>query len=184
MASFFSNKILFHTGEQIKRVETRLDEAHEELHATTKNLDELEKCCGCCILPWNLGSKRKQQANVKRYDDINAKDEKRREKEAKKDAKRKAKEEKNKAKEPTPPAEPLEENYIPRITNDDREDEMNKNLHEVHNMVLGLKAMGTDMANEVDRQNKDLDRIAEKTGTLDDQVHLADKRAKKIVRKM
>ena len=102
-------------------------------------------------------------------------------------AKKKAKEEKkNKSKDKDSQedvVEAKEEQFIERITHYEREDEMNRNLNEVHGMVLGLKSMGTDMLGEVDRQNKDLDRIAEKAVTLDDEVNLADKRAKKIVRK-
>ena len=41
-------------GEQLKRTEGRLDEAHEHLQDAGKNLDQLEKCCGCIVIPWRM----------------------------------------------------------------------------------------------------------------------------------
>lgn len=38
-------------GEQLDNVEQRLDEINVDLKQTDKNLTELEKCCGCCVCP-------------------------------------------------------------------------------------------------------------------------------------
>ncbi|NXQ18346.1 SNP23 protein, partial [Peucedramus taeniatus] len=49
--------------------------------------------------------------------------------------------------------------YITRITNDAREDEMDENLTQVGNILGNLKNMALDMGNEIDAQNKQIDRI-------------------------
>lgn len=46
-----------------------------------------------------------------------------------------------------------------RITNDAREDEMDENLAQVGNILGNLKNMALDMGNEIDAQNKQIDRI-------------------------
>lgn len=50
-------------------------------------------------------------------------------------------------------------NYLNRITNDAREDEMDENLTQVGNILGNLKNMALDMGNEIDAQNKQIDRI-------------------------
>ncbi|NXS06920.1 SNP23 protein, partial [Neodrepanis coruscans] len=49
--------------------------------------------------------------------------------------------------------------YITRITNDAREDEMDENLAQVGNILGNLKNIALDMGNEIDAQNKQIDRI-------------------------
>lgn len=49
--------------------------------------------------------------------------------------------------------------YWDRITNDAREDEMDENLTQVGNILGNLKNMALDMGNEIDAQNKQIDRI-------------------------
>lgn len=48
---------------------------------------------------------------------------------------------------------------LSRITNDAREDEMDENLTQVGNILGNLKNMALDMGNEIDAQNKQIDRI-------------------------
>ena len=49
-----------------------------------------------------------------------------------------------------------------RITDDAREDEMEENLQQVGSMVSNLRNMAVDMGNEIESQNKVLDRINRK----------------------
>ena len=49
-----------------------------------------------------------------------------------------------------------------RITNDAREDEMENNMGEVAGMVSNLRNMAVDMGNEIESQNRQLDRINNK----------------------
>ena len=46
-----------------------------------------------------------------------------------------------------------------RITNDDREEEMEENMQQVSTMIGNLRNMAADMGTEVENQNKQLDRI-------------------------
>ena len=46
-----------------------------------------------------------------------------------------------------------------RITNDDREKEMENNVSEVAGMIGNLRNMACDMGNEISNQNKALGRI-------------------------
>lgn len=53
-------------------------------------------------------------------------------------------------------------NYVTRITNDAREDEMEQNLGEVSGMISNLRNMAVDMGNELESQNRQIDRINQK----------------------
>ena len=50
----------------------------------------------------------------------------------------------------------------PKITNCAREDEMEDNMQQIGSVLGNLKAMASDMGNEIQSQNKQLDRINEK----------------------
>ena len=58
-------------------------------------------------------------------------------------------------------------NYI-RITNDAREDEMEQNVGEVSNMIGNLRNMAVDMGNEIEGQNRQIDRIHQKVRFVQD----------------
>lgn len=49
-----------------------------------------------------------------------------------------------------------------RVTNDAREDEMEENLEAVGSIIGNLRTMALDMGNEIDSQNKQIDRITDK----------------------
>ena len=50
-------------------------------------------------------------------------------------------------------------NFSLRITNDDREEEMEENMQQVSTMIGNLRNMAADMGTEVENQNRQLDRI-------------------------
>lgn len=50
----------------------------------------------------------------------------------------------------------------PRVTNDARENEMDENLEQVSGIIGNLRHMALDMGNEIDTQNRQIDRIMEK----------------------
>ncbi|XP_010193019.1 PREDICTED: synaptosomal-associated protein 23 isoform X2 [Mesitornis unicolor] len=68
-----------------------------------------------------------------------------------------------------------------RVTNDAREDEMDENLAQVGNILGNLKNMALDMGNEIDAQNKQIDRINVKADTNRDRIEQANIRAKKLI---
>ncbi|VDN04354.1 unnamed protein product [Thelazia callipaeda] len=70
-----------------------------------------------------------------------------------------------------------------RITNDAREDEMDENVQQVSTMVGNLRNMAIDMSTEVSNQNRQLDRIHEKTQSNEVRVESANKRANKLITK-
>ena len=53
-----------------------------------------------------------------------------------------------------------------RITNDDREKEMEQNLGEVSGMIGNLRNMAVDMGNEISSQNRTIDKINPKVGFI------------------
>lgn len=52
--------------------------------------------------------------------------------------------------------------FVPRVTNDARENEMDENLEQVSGIIGNLRHMALDMGNEIDTQNRQIDRIMEK----------------------
>jgi len=38
--------------EQIDRIAEETDQINQDMHDAEKNLEEMEKCCGLCVLPW------------------------------------------------------------------------------------------------------------------------------------
>ena len=57
------------------------------------------------------------------------------------------------------PRRPFDHASTFRITNDDREEEMEENMQQVSTMIGNLRNMAADMGTEVENQNKQLDRI-------------------------
>lgn len=49
-----------------------------------------------------------------------------------------------------------------RVTEDARENEMDENLEQVGGIIGNLRHMALDMGNEIDTQNRQIDRIMEK----------------------
>ncbi|CAF4509572.1 unnamed protein product, partial [Rotaria sp. Silwood2] len=45
-------KMLHEQGEQLNRIDHGLDNIHAEMTEAEKNLTNLQKCCGLCVLPW------------------------------------------------------------------------------------------------------------------------------------
>ena len=72
-------------------------------------------------------------------------------------------------------------NIITRITNDAREEEMENNVNEVNTMVGNLRNMAIDMADQVETQNQQLDRIKNMAASNDARISEANKRATKLL---
>ncbi|XP_030642602.1 synaptosomal-associated protein 23 isoform X2 [Chanos chanos] len=71
--------------------------------------------------------------------------------------------------------------YVKRITNDAREDEMEQNLEQVGGIIDNLKTMALDMGNEIDKQNKTIDRITDKADMNKARIDEANQRANKLL---
>ena len=89
--------------------------------------------------------------------------------------------------------------YIERITNDAREDEMEENMQAVSGMLgipqqiywtssqvgsvlSNLKEMSQAMGGEIERQNKQLDKIGNKTDVADVNIGRANTRTNKLLK--
>lgn len=58
-----------------------------------------------------------------------------------------------------------------RVTDDARENEMDENLEQVGGIIGNLRHMALDMGNEIDTQNRQIDRIMEKVHAHDERFH-------------
>ncbi|KAF9453784.1 synaptosome-associated proteinsynaptosomal-associated protein 25 [Macrolepiota fuliginosa MF-IS2] len=65
-------------------------------------------------------------------------------------------------------------------SDDEMEDELDGNLDEISDVTKRLKALGSTMGQELDRQNERIDRITDKTGGLDQRLFRNTERFKKI----
>merc|ERR1719342_1458531 len=121
----------------------------------------MEKWCGLCLMPWN------RRKEIKDVDDSKW--------ETSKDGTVVSRQ---------PPTETNTNSgpYIQRITNDGREDEMEDNMQQVGSVLGNLKNMATDMGQEIDRQNKQIDKISAKGTVADMKVKVANKRTGNLLK--
>lgn len=153
-------------GEQLDRIDEGMDQINKDMKDAEKNLEGMEKCCGLCVLPWKKGKnfeKGSEYANTWNKDDdgkVNT------------DGPRVVVGDQG----------GFQGQMITRITNDAREDEMEQNMTEVTGMITNLRNMAVDMGSEIEQQNRQIDRINQKAGSLDSRVQTANKRANKILR--
>ncbi|XP_063794052.1 synaptosomal-associated protein 25-like isoform X3 [Pseudophryne corroboree] len=69
-----------------------------------------------------------------------------------------------------------------RVTKDSREDEMEENLNQVGSILGNLRSMALDVGNEIDIQNKQVEKIMEKVVVNEDRIQDANTKAKKILK--
>ncbi|XP_067600623.1 synaptosomal-associated protein 23 isoform X1 [Pseudorca crassidens] len=172
-------------GEQLKRVEEGMDQINKDMREAEKTLTELNKCCGLCVCPCNRFSdvgcfyetRTKNFESSKVY------------KATWRDggdnspsnvvSKQPGRVTNGQPQQATTGA--ASGGYIKRITNDAREDEMEENLTQVGSILGNLKNMALDIGNEIDAQNRQIERITEKADTNKDRIDNANARAKKLI---
>jgi len=152
-------------GEKLDRIEGGLDKINADMKQAQKHLTGMEKWCGLFVCPWNRRKKikdvddsiweEKGDGTVVRKQPGQGSD--------RSDADR---------------AGP----YVQRITNDAREDEMEDNMQAVGSILGNLKSMASDMGNEIEKQNKQLDTIHTKAGGADIMINQATKRTDKLLK--
>ncbi|XP_061172511.1 synaptosomal-associated protein 25-like isoform X5 [Saccostrea cucullata] len=153
-------------GEQLDRIEEGMDQINQDMRDAEKNLEGLEKCCGLCVLPW------KRAKNFEKGGDYD------KTWKASEDGKVNTNGPRVIVGETAGPQGPI----ITRITNDAREDEMEENLTQVSGMLGNLRNMAIDMGSEIESQNRQIDRINNKTQSNESRIQGANQRARKILK--
>ncbi|XP_048188863.1 synaptosomal-associated protein 23 [Perognathus longimembris pacificus] len=160
-------------GEQLNRIEEGMDQINKDMREAEKTLTELNKCCGLCVCPCNrtknFESGKSYKATWGDGGDNST---------SNVVSKQPGRVTNGQPQQTTGAASG---GYIKRITNDAREDEMEDNLNQVGSILGNLKNMALDMGNEIDTQNRQIDRITEKADTNKDRIDIANTRAKKLI---
>ncbi|XP_064421106.1 synaptosomal-associated protein 23 [Latimeria chalumnae] len=154
-------------GEQLGRVEEGMDQINQDMKEAEKNLTDLTKCCGLCVCPcsrvknFEMGDTYKKTWSGGNEPST----------------------EKVVASQPVSASNGQQSGgYVKKITHDAREDEMDENLGQVSNIIGNLKNMALDMGNEIETQNKQIDRITEKAECNKDRIDVANQRANKLIK--
>uniref|UniRef100_A0A3Q3KT17 Synaptosomal-associated protein n=1 Tax=Mastacembelus armatus TaxID=205130 RepID=A0A3Q3KT17_9TELE len=182
--------MLNHQGEQLNRVEDGMDQINQDMKQAEKNLTDLSKCCGLCVCPCDRGfSGDYQKIRVtsiehdSRYKNTWAI--------GGGDSAGDGSGSNVVSKQPSVVhngqsgqmnASATSGPYIKRITNDAREDEMEENLDAVGSIIGNLKTMAVDMGSEIDKQNKQIDRITDKAEINRLRIDEANQRANKLIK--
>lgn len=156
-------------GEQLDRIEEDMDKINADMKEAEKNLTGMEKCCGICVCPCqnpiDVGKEFKEDASTWKANEdgkvVNSQ-----------------------------PARVMDDRngagptsgYIARITNDDRENEMEDNMVQVSTMIGNLRNMAIDMGSEIESQNRQIDRINQKGTSNVVRVKGAQERAAKLMK--
>ncbi|KFO18381.1 Synaptosomal-associated protein 25 [Fukomys damarensis] len=148
---------------QLERIEEGMDQINKDMKEAEKNLTDLGKFCGLCVCPCNKlkSSDAYKKAWGNNQDGVVA----------------------------SQPARVVDEReqmaisggFIRRVTNDARENEMDENLEQVSGIIGNLRHMALDMGNEIDTQNRQIDRIMEKADSNKTRIDEANQRATKML---
>lgn len=147
-------------GEQLERIEEGMDQINKDMKEAEKNLTDLGNLCGLCPCPCNK-LKGGGQAWGNNQDGVVS----------------------------SQPARVVDEReqmaisggFIRRVTNDARENEMDENLEQVGSIIGNLRHMALDMGNEIDTQNRQIDRIMDMADSNKTRIDEANQRATKML---
>lgn len=153
-------------GEQLDRIEDGMDQINQDMREAEKNLTGMEKCCGLCVLPCQKGASFKEDEGTwKNQDDGKV---------VNNQPQRMTMDDRN--------GVGPQGGYIGRITNDDREVEMENNMGEVNTMIGNLRNMALDMGSELENQNRQVDRINLKGESNATRIEVANQRAHQLLK--
>lgn len=165
-------------GEQLDRIEEDMDKINADMKEAEKNLTGMEKCCGICVCPCQKMLVRAEEVAMTLTG-----------KEFKEDASTWKANEDGKVVNSQPARVMDDRNgagptsgYIAKITNDDRETEMEENMGQVSTMIGNLRNMAIDMGSEIESQNRQIDRINQKGASNVVRVKGAQERAAKLMK--
>ena len=145
-------------GEQIDKIEAGLDSINADMGLAEKALKAMDLACGIFPKFW------KKSEGFKEDDAIWG-------------------EQKGGGGAPPPQGIEIPSGaFVAKITNDDREVEMEENMEQVSAMVGNLRNMANDMGGELERQNTQLDRINLKAGSDITRVKMANDTAAQLMK--
>ncbi|KAA0708463.1 Synaptosomal-associated protein 25-A [Triplophysa tibetana] len=170
-------------GEQLERIEEGMDQINKDMKDAEKNLNDLGKFCGLCSCPCNKHTAAiidVSDYQVLRLPIILCR---------MKSGASKAWGNNQDGVVASQPARVVDEReqmaisggFIRRVTEDARENEMDENLEQVGGIIGNLRHMALDMGNEIDTQNRQIDRIMEKADSNKTRIDEANQRATKML---
>eukprot|EP00118_Oscarella_pearsei_P002303 m.10159 g.10159 ORF g.10159 m.10159 type:complete len:207 (+) comp21979_c0_seq1:323-943(+) len=160
--------VLDEQGEQLNRIDRRLDDINEDLTHAERNIREIQKCCGLCVCPCSSGIIIGQPAKAK-FDQGIVTEEPRSMTSARGGGGGRA--------------GGGEGPFIQHVLADDREEEMDENLHAISGLVGQMKNVAMDMGTELERQNVQIGGITDKTEFTDFRTSKANRAVRKELRK-
>ncbi|XP_068436472.1 synaptosomal-associated protein 23-like [Clinocottus analis] len=172
--------ILDQQGEQLRQVDQGMDKINQDMRQAEKNLTDLSKCCGLCVCPCDRVSSIEQDSKYKRTWGVRGGDGET-DSTGSRVVSRQPSGVRNGQAGQVNASAPSGQ-YIKRITNDAREDEMEENLDAVGSIIGNLKSMAFEMGNEIDQQNKHIDSITEKAEMNKARIDEANQRANKLLK--
>ncbi|XP_046887557.1 synaptosomal-associated protein 25-B isoform X2 [Hypomesus transpacificus] len=148
-------------GEQLERMEDGMNRVNQDLKEAERNLKDVGQCCGL-ICPCLAKIKGGGQAWGSNTDGVVSSQ---------------------------PGARVMDEReqmaisggFIRRVTDDARENEMDENLEQVGGIIGNLRHMALDMGQEIDTQNRQIDRIMDKADSNKTRIDEANQRATKML---
>uniref|UniRef100_A0A8C2DAU7 Synaptosomal-associated protein n=1 Tax=Cyprinus carpio TaxID=7962 RepID=A0A8C2DAU7_CYPCA len=163
----------------VKTFEQGMDQINQDMRHAEKNLTDLSKCCGLCVCPCDRVTSIEHDGRYKKTWGTGSDN-----------SGIEGKEGGIVSNQPTAVRNGQAVSsgsggasgpYIKRVTNDAREDEMEENLGHVGSIVENLKTLALDMGNEIDKQNKSIDRITDKADMNKARIDEANQRANKLL---
>ncbi|XP_026141590.1 synaptosome associated protein 23.1 isoform X1 [Carassius auratus] len=166
-------------GEQLRRVDQGMDQINQDMRQAEKNLTDLSKCCGLCVCPCDRVTSIEHDGRYKKTWGTGSDNPGMEGKEggvvsSQPTAVRNGQAVSSGSGGASGP-------YIKRVTNDAREDEMEENLDQVGGIIGNLKNLALDMGNEIEKQNKTIDRITDKADMNKARIDEANQRANKLL---
>lgn len=161
--------------DQLNLIEKGLDNVDEKIDDAQDRLDDLDKCCGLCICPWNRWARQKKIKKMVKNGQTTD--------ETKlgpslgvnnpaADVDMKRKQQKHNIQE-------HDVNLTDIIEGDHRNAEINDNVQYASKAVSNLHAMALDMGQEIDAQNRQLDRINDKAEDNNTRLEDVNRRAQR-----
>uniref|UniRef100_A0A3Q3J6H9 Synaptosomal-associated protein n=1 Tax=Monopterus albus TaxID=43700 RepID=A0A3Q3J6H9_MONAL len=166
--------------EQLKNVEQGLDQINVDMRKAENNLTDLSRCCGLCVCPCDRVTSIEHDSRYKRTWGVGGSENESDGSGSNVVQKQPSGVRNGQSGQVNAPAQSGK--YIKRITNDAREDEMEENLEAVGGIIGNLKNMAVDMGSEIDKQNKQIDRITDKADMNKVRIEEANQRANKLLK--